>query len=247
MWRVADNQARLELPQLVAELDLEQPQRGIDNCRVLGGKVRTLQTLQIQPADEEGDLPLKRVDTYLRGTDLIACYANLAQQVRLQLDWRALPATEHAIGGIELVVSVSTECWVRQPRLLVGSQLWADEVRLVADRGTPNPHTQAIPLNVPWVDTSGDLGGGILYRAAELTAFVEMIDPGEYSRLTLTPLTGPRAGCVQSRLRVFEDRLEKGVIRRVRLRGMFLTPTNDTLAALACYRDFRNSELPLTA
>lgn len=242
MWRVADNQAQLELPQMMAALHLDRPQMGVAVSQVTASDLRGTHMMQILAADDS-ELALQRTDTYLRGTDLIACYENTAHQVRLQVYWRALPATEHAIGGVELVVSVNTECWVREPRLQVGSQVRANEVRLVTDHETPSRH---LAVADTWTETSGNLGGALLYRSPEQPTFLEMIDPGEYTRLTLAPATTPDGDKVSSRFRVFEDRLEKGVIRRVRLRGLFLPRQSDTTAALACYRAFRESELPLT-
>jgi hypothetical protein len=59
---------------------------------------------------------------------------------------------------------------------------------------------------------------------------------------------GPAPGILRSRFGFFAERLEKGVIRRARARGLLcLCAEHDEAVAQECYRRLLASESPLTA
>ena len=79
-------------------------------------------------------------------------------------------------------------------------------------------------------------------RGAPLS-YIEMVHPLDFVESGLTPLGD---GALRWTTRLFQGRLEKGVILRSRLKAL-ITPRSDDIAAAAlCYRDFAASEPPLT-
>ena len=72
-----------------------------------------------------------------------------------------------------------------------------------------------------------------------------MVHPSDLQQANPPPVSEAGKG-VLLRSNLFLERLEKGVIRRARLRGLFLNRHNDLQTAVACYHEFANSVPPLT-
>jgi hypothetical protein len=226
VWRVVGSEARLKIPQFTASVDLTQPQLGVAELSLCGRQLAGVHLLEIHTLDALDIPPLRLQDYYVRGADLVACYEELGRDVRVQVYWRAMSDTTPAIAGLELIVSVQTDSLSSDPRLGIGSRIPAGEVLRLSDQT-------------------------LLHRLAPGShSYVQMIDSGDCSQLEVEQL--PTAGdaaagsTVHSHFRLFDDRLEKGVIRRARMRGVFVPGQGDTAAAAQCLREFARSELPLT-
>ena len=93
----------------------------------------------------------------------------------------------------------------------------------------------------------GEGPGCLLFRRRDTEiSYVEMIHPADFQRDALsvgTETTGP----VLLRHRLFRQSLEKGVILRARLRGIFCATENDTSIAAEAYHAFAATEPPLGA
>jgi len=74
-------------------------------------------------------------------------------------------------------------------------------------------------------------------------SYLEMIHPGDHDQTTLSLEGGQRV----VRRKLFERRLEKGVILRSRLQGVFIARDRDMQTAVECYRRFAASGPTLTA
>ena len=72
---------------------------------------------------------------------------------------------------------------------------------------------------------------------------MEMVHPSDFTESAFC--RGPD-GAAELSNRLFQGRLEKGVILRSRLRALLLPPEDDVALAAACYSDFAASEPPLT-
>jgi hypothetical protein len=83
----------------------------------------------------------------------------------------------------------------------------------------------------------------VLFRPQESSAsYCEMVEPEESAGCE----TSEDGGSTAIRWTLFPDSLEKGVIRRARVRGLILPRQGDEELALACYRAFLASPLVLS-
>ena len=241
VWRVTANQARLERPEVAAMVELSEPQLGVRRLVLGGHDAADLDLLQVQP--EAPDAPaLQLRDFYVRDQDLVAYYEEADRDIVVQVYWRIVLPPAPAVVGLELIASVQTESLDSDPRLQIGSRIPADELLHLPDEAGSQWQRVDVPSDGVW---RGAIRGALLYRSASWPySYVEMTDAGDCRCLELA---GSGAAGVVSRFHLFDDHLEKGVIRRARLRGAFLPRQQDATAAVACARQFARCELPLTA
>ena len=88
--------------------------------------------------------------------------------------------------------------------------------------------------------------GCFLFRRAGTFSYAELVHPADFRQSTLAARESSSAD-VRLAHRLFHRRLEKGVILRSRLRGVFLPREHDMELAAAEYRRFAASEPPPTA
>ncbi len=253
-WRLEKEQfAQLQLGPLMAMVDLGQPAAGLVGSLRLGADLlEEAQLLGVVAdwlwADGEVSLP----EAHVRGEDLVAAYQQTAYQqtagrpLRVEALWRAMrPAEEEFMVGVELVVSVRTDAAQSRPELAVQTRLAAGETLRLRDadaldyrRLSPGPEA---PLNVRPADGAGCL----LFRLpGGRLSYAQMVHPADFQRDELT--ADPEdASPVCLRHHLFGEPLEKGVILRARVRGVFLPREDDRRRAAACYLAFAASEPPL--
>jgi hypothetical protein len=245
MWKAEGNIVHLAIDDLEAQLNLRQPGRGLFRLHWLDqllGDAAILQIRSTAATTAEEDLS----ESYVRGTDLIATYGQRAERTIVpQVYWRAVQHVDLAVVGIELVVSVRTELLDDDPRLTVGSELPRCPVWRLPDDETARLE--------PLVRDAGDAVRHRIERPAVFVyrlsgadcSFIEMIHPMDFAG---AELTGPAAGTrLRSLFQLFPERLEKGVIRRGRLQGLFVASLRAQAVARECYQRFADSTIPLTA
>jgi hypothetical protein len=254
-WRLDERRATLELGPLDAYIDLDQPALGLQHLKMAGSVIAAAQLLGVElpPGDTAGD---RLVEAYLRGADLIATYADIAQPAfRWQIYWRALPGRfPQALAAIEAIVSVQTGLLDSWPQLTLrsvlptaGAALWhanSDGAGLRCERFDPGPTVKTIAAAEGWGCFGFDLPGAA-------ASYVEMVHPADFDSSTVEYLALPSGGTcpgagVSLRHALFRERLEKGVILRSRVLGLLLPewPTCGTIADIQ--RAFVDEELPLT-
>ena len=247
MWQTEGKTVNLRVESLSAKLNPWRLTQGMFDLRLGEQQIAGAKILQVRTSAVELDRDEQLLDSYVRGNDLIASYAPRPQSdVGPQLYWRGLIHPDLAAVGLELIISVHTNLPDTDPRLTVGSVLprgtaWrlvaADTPRFervrFADEGSAS---YPVPQPAVW-----------LFRPADTDfSFVEMIHPSDFAGATLAaPLR--EAGGFCSSFQLFDERLEKGVIRRGRLQGLFVARHRDQETAWNCYRRFAESALPLTA
>lgn len=244
MWCAVESKMQLDLPPLRLQLDLTRPEGGLQ-VRIGGAELGPLRLLQLRGLDAPAECQPQLQDHYLRGADLIASYerqsAPQTQQMGTQVYWRSLAPEAATWGGVELIVSAQTEQLDSDPRLIVGSRLPARQVLRLCERRQgfePIEHGSDS-------DSAPVASGGLLYRlAANDFSYLEMIHPADRSQVQLVPFDAA-AGILESRFSLFDEHLEKGVIRRGRMAGIFLPRGDDQRIAWSCYQRFINSPLPL--
>ena len=250
-WQIRENSAHLRLPGLEAAVNIAVPSDGLGQLRVNGGALSGSVFGLALPPDGQ-NVADNETEAYLRGDDLVATHSATQQwPFRAQVCWRAVHATLglQTFGGVDLIASVQTQLLDSQPELSVTTCLPASQLLVLGgadddlfDVVTPNGQQ---PITLAPTDGAGCL----LYRfaadsGAPTFSYAEMIHQGDAGPTTLQQ---EPTGSLSLVRRIFSDRLEKGVILRTRLRGIFLEASGDAIAALAWYRAWLESELPLTA
>jgi len=220
-----NERAILAFSNLISELDLVRPQRGLHDVACDGAKcgVERLFGIESTPSVDAESI----VDRYIRGDDLVVSYAATEQRpVSLQLCWRAFndgSSIGESLQGVDLIVSMQTNLLDSDPTLHVVS------------------------------DASGS---GVITHRCDLPQNVALIglqDPAAALLLAAHHSDCPRAeinsgddGAVRISFRLFDPGLEKGVIRRARLRAAFLPRQQVAQRAADCYAAFVSAALPLT-
>ena len=234
MWRLSGDQAECEVPELHASINYSKPWSGWQPLQCFGQPVPGFLTLLQARVQElvSPDTPLSEV--YIRGNDLVATFVPSAPQaVRLQIYFRMVaPSDALAAVGLELILSAQTDLLDSRPQIEVRSTFPAGE--LLHWEGS---YSCFQPVSA----AAGSTSTLFLFRPANSTlSYVEMIHPSDFAGVALPSFTSQLAWTL------FPESLEKGVIRRSRVCGLFIPREQDTATALAAYRRLEAEPLPLT-
>lgn len=223
-WSLTQQTATLSMAGWQWTLDLAQPQAGLKVMPTLGGDCWHL--LQITPAPRHA---CEIEDSFARGSDLMIRYGQSeSDSFAFQLDLRAVP--QSGLGpfqcGLDLWLSVQTQLLDSHPTLEVSNEVSAARWSATDTEGKPARR-----------DTLAALA--CRTAASSIAIFVHPSDRSQAELLRPTDATS-------SRVRLFGNFMEKGVIRRGRLRclvGHAAVEANDLSAT---YASFAASPLPLT-
>ena len=243
MWRIDQIQASLDAPELSARVNLQQPDDGLINIHWHETPVSNARLLQVRRARSGSGQRL--VEAHVRGTDLVAFYKTPSSgSLAAQVYWRYIEYADLGAAGLELIVSVETELLDDEPCLALGSEMPCSELLQAANEDATGFERVPVPGTAADEPCRCTGVGLFLHRFGEGPfGFLEMVHPADFFAAEFEP--GP--GMVRSRFGLFEERLERGVIRRARARGLLYRPTRDDKAvARECYRRFLASESPLT-
>ena len=247
-WKLNGHLSQLHSGQLSAEVDLARPAGGVFHIRVAGTHLNDMHILGVaMPSHVAGEADAL-ADAYVRSADLAATYdASGDWPVRVDAVWRGVNRSSHHefVAAIELVVSVRTDSLDSQPRMAVESTFSGGEVALAADRNADR-FEPFISSTVDWASAGQDACRGcIVFRpTGSDLSYVEMVHPLDFRR---DELAGGGDTPFRVRHHLFDDWLEKGVVLRARLRGVFVPRGNDTQLASEQYSAFREAEPPLGA
>jgi hypothetical protein len=240
MWRLSQTSAELVAGPLVARVDVARPDHGVFDLALHGRRCEGARLCCVAPQDTGERESL--LEAYVRGSDLVATYAPTAKcQVRPEIYYRALSEAPGMFGGIELIVSAQTSLLGVDPALRVESTLPLGEV--LALRASDRFESLAVAPRGLTIDRAP---GVFLFRPAGADwSYLEMVFPSDFSTARFS-IESEAAHRLRLANRLFPESLEKGVIRRGRLRGLFLARSEDEAAALTAFRAFAASPPPLT-
>jgi hypothetical protein len=229
-----------------ARVDPRSPQKGVYAVRVAGEAFPAAVLLGADVIGRGGAAEI--ADQYVRGTDLVAAYEPRPEgDVRPQIYWRGLPASSPgAVWGMELIVSVQTGLLHSEPASTIFSELPADEVWRMSAENAGEFLRLEMPPNREIICTPDDGAPLFLLRSSgDRFSYAQMVYPSDFHRTTITVPAGPGAD-VRLAHELFPDPLEKGVIRRGRVRGWILQRQDDQRAAAELYRAWLAEPPPLT-
>lgn len=240
-WSIDSAVARfgpLANSKLQGRIDLSDAAAGLSNIALGGaalpGAVNSL--VDSAAADLRGAQPS---DWYLRGADLVAVYERTPRRpIRLQFQWTVVAADDDQgiLGGVDWAPSVQTDELDSLPQLTARSSIGAGRTAVhsfdLKQRDAKEGDPTAAAVHVVEHRFPGELGfpGDLVYVEFSHPRFGVDCDASEVAVVH----------------RLFQRRLEKGVILRSRIRGLFLQGADESrLRRLAL--DFADQPLPLTA
>jgi hypothetical protein len=259
-WTLADSMGQFSAGTLTANCSLRQPALGV-LFRLTESEVPCDQAELLAPQLPSTSSPFPAgTELFARGGDLVGIYpASEDYPYRSQVYWRldAHPwevAGQRALAAIELVASQQTDLLDTLPVLQAISRVPARECT-VLDIASG----ECLPID-------GELASGQLYTLTGergpcallfrcergFPSYAELVHPLDFTRTDIHVLpadesTNKLKANVEVRHHLFAWPLEKGVILRSRVLGLWLAPQNDVAVALAHFRQFAASEPPLTA
>ena len=245
MWKLDGTHATLDTPEFAASLDLAQPHLGL--------KVATPQRDGHISSRSEGQilqvhfpLPPRAEDVqdcWTRGADLVVTYSQRSgRQVTSEIYWRLVRSCTDMF-GTELILSVQTDLLDASPTTSASSQIPAAEAYWLRnpeslESGSYLRSTDSLLQ----IDRAAGQGLFVFRIAGSPFSYVEMVHPTDFCSATVHW----DDGAALLRWQLFPDSLEKGVIRRARLRGLFVSQDNDLANAVRCFQEFAASPPPLT-
>jgi hypothetical protein len=234
LWDLAGHVARARHPRATASLDLRQPRQGLHvtawdaaprpSCHVLG-------------TEFDDDAKDEAPDAYVRGGDLIATYpATPDRSSRVQTYWRLRPDDDRLV--VDVQVSVQTHRLDALPRVRLVSRTPPGKI---ARLDWPSPSLVDCPAGRHAANSAR--GHCVLVVRGADWAYVEMIHPHDLLSWTADSAA---SGAVLTH-DLFDEQLEKGVILRARLRGVFAAGDVEAEAlATDAYHAFLAEPLPLS-
>jgi len=248
LWQLDRHGPRLQCGGLRGAIDLGRPDRGLGGLATELGPLDDAQLLGLEVPSCEADRAASPGEAYVRGGDLVATYGQAERwPVAVDVVWRALAPSgpDAPAGAVELLVSVRTERLESRPALSACSVVPAREVLRLSGGATPRLEPAADGRETfPRAD--GRLPCLVFRLPQAGLSYVEMVHPADAVE---DGLQGASAGGGRVRVahRLFAGPLEKGVIRRARIRGVFVPRDRDERIAAECFAAFARSEPPLEA
>ena len=242
-WSLDGHIARVEAGPLRALIDLRDPAGGLQEVQLGGQPVRAnLLGVLLEP-----HVPTSPADAYVRCKDLVATYpASDCGLLRVQVYWRCQVHLSWL--AIELQVSVQTDQLGIATPLVAHSQLEAVQATRLSDAARASVAPLSLESGAQQELAPQDGPGCLLFDVpASNWTYVEMIHPADFQgdRLAIAATPGgARRASLEHRL--FPGSLEKGVILRSRVRGLFIPKRDAVMGASAGYQEFLRSPLPLT-
>jgi hypothetical protein len=249
-WQSQENTATVHLNDFQATANLARLHDGLAKVIIAGQPFPAARLLGIVASLTAAADDAAPMEHYVRGADLIIAYEKPGPcPIRVDCSWRATApvATEPFLAAVDLVVSVRAYALDGHPEMAVSSTVPANEVlrlqTLGSDSWAPLCLTIATPTTI-----GPDRGTGcLLFRMPGLDlSYVEMAHPADFQYDELQrDASQSNVACIAHRL--FRTNLEKGVILRAQVRGIFLKRTDDMESAARCYAAFAGVDPPLGA
>jgi hypothetical protein len=242
-WRQNNHDAQLIADDWQARLSLDELFQGLREVRFKDIAVPRMSLMVL--ALPGGAAKSRLVDCYVRGTDLIATVEIAdAPVLRLELHYRLHPGAAEL--SLDLQVSVQTPLGDVLPELEVATLLTATQtMRLKAATDPTAENAPFDPLPAGQSFHCDEPPGTILARLeAPSLSYAQMVHPSDFSGVAVESVD---AGTLRIGHRLFHEHLEKGVIRRARVRGLFCQRQEDQGRVAARYRAFADEEPDLSS
>jgi hypothetical protein len=246
-WTLSENQAVFKDNTLSASLDVQMPRSGIQNIAFGTQTLPGLKPLQVTvnpPVNQE-----TIIEAYVRGDDLVATYAQLPERtVRPQLYLRHLDADSLAgqgqRAGLELMVAVQTCLLDSDPTLSAFTEASAAEVLAL---GADQRDWESVDLTSASESacqlSAEKFAGVFVFRLSDCDlSYAELVYPSDFQGAELHV----QDHSVALSYHLFPEFLEKGVIRKGRIRALVMERSGDLTCAQRCFEQWAAAPPPLT-
>lgn len=252
-WRLNNSHAELNAGPWNLQIDLDDPAAGIRVARAGASHAGEARLLGVYCAGTRRS-PGRIVDRYARDADLVVTYdAEADQPIRVQVYWSAARLALPEVEGLQLDLLVSVQTDRLDIAALVEAESQIANVDLWRGRGRQGNTADLSFEPVTGIATRIDGGASIpcVLAATEAAAtgvpspfptYIEAAPPSDQ----LGAEVANQAGVATFRRRLLDEGMEKGVIRRVRVRGWLIDGRfNPEWARLLC-QGLSTEKLPLT-
>lgn len=240
MWEIKDDTARWKSDRLEGSVDLVRPILGFQDPRLVGRRWDDARLFGI--VSRAGSATSVIEDRYVRGLDLVVTYGTPpGSSVRPQVYWRMLDDRGTPWFGLEVVLSVQTPEMNVTPDIYLLSRLEGESL-FALPLGAESAFREVSPEQPGTFSRATHAPLFLLRDVAPRLSYAELIYPSDWHEAAISFANGRW----ETRYRLLAETLEKGVIRRVRARGVFLPRDRDESLARDFFRTFVASPLPLT-
>ena len=233
-WNLTDRVAQFQAGLLSGQVSLSDSVEGFHQMkyqeRVIEGAFLGL-GVGGRSLSEKGSLG----EAFVRGEDLVVCYPESSDQTFSLQVYRKAQVFENGIVQIDAMLSIETRLLESFPEIQIQSELRCEGAVELSEQGT------AGELSVVGQHKGK---GALVFRMANRDWSYAEFAPSEDAGRWRFDFQGEKNSMVERRLG--GTFLEKGVIRRLRLRGVFLPRENDLQLASECLAAFRSEAPPLT-
>jgi hypothetical protein len=248
MWRIEHSHARWESNHFQASVEPARPGLGLTDVRVGDSSLAAGNLLQIHVAAQAKEAGREIQDCYARGSDLIVTYAETSHSpVCPQIYWRIIdtPDAWESV-TIDAIVSNQTQLLDTDPRMRIGCSLPSDSWLRTHRPGTSSVfdhvsmrdgETVSLEVKPPGCALLVRLAG-VAWSYGQIIEAIDLID----AELVWNAAKGTTTLWAE----VFENRLEKGVIRRARARGVVVPRERDEELVARHFENVVRSAPPLT-
>jgi len=254
-WMLERSVARLACGPLEAEVNVERPQMGLQSLRwqrsplsvqLLGVRWEVDQTSLL--AGRDPHWPLLLSDVYVRADDLVATYLpEPPLPYRPQIYWRANPHEEPrpALSSLSLLVSIQTDLLDTRPQLNVVTHLVAEQIVHLVVRDSECRTSMLDGFRTHIVKPQVGMNCVLLRMANDQWSYAECVSTADFHEVWVSP-PNDQTRVAKVEWQLFNDFLEKGVIRRAQVHMMLLPRENDVQIVAERCRAIKEKPLPLT-
>ncbi len=242
-WRLDGQHATLAWHGLQAQLDLTRPDLGLRCEKWNHAALGSLALLGI--VFPEVAAASSACDAYTRGLDLIATFADTPERpFRVQAYWRCIAApveVDVPAVAIEMQLSVQTPLLDCTP-VVHSRSMFNGVAALQRARLSSDVSQTARSVDDDAVTSGGEVFSAQVSSEPQPIQYVEMVHASD---LQSNRVQRTAEGWTLEH-DLFEPGLEKGVIRRVRVRGLFYAGAADDQFVEHAFHAFHHTALPLT-
>ena len=251
-WCLSDSVAETELPRFRARFDAAHPESGMcltESAATGNGHAAHLFGVCWVVKAAAGAVQL--ADCFLRGNELIAKYntsgdARLAREIR----WTIVGPTQHpaADATIDCILSAQTDQLDDIAAIDVitswrSAEIWVTSANAA---GAPPTGQRTDFRRVEHeLEPAGSLG--LIRPRGQSFSCALMVHPSDCRSMVASSTVAGDQDETLAKMPVFRERLEKGVIRRARLRAALVRREDDVQRAASLFAEFVQSAPPLTA
>lgn len=239
-WNIESHQAILSTDMLKATVDLRNPGCGLQTLRLAGKTVDGF-ALGASPNGVQSIAREAIGDAFVRGNDLVVTYTQTDERpFALQVYWRVVRPSQ---GGVivDTILSLQTDLLESFPEVEVTSNLPADSVWWLPDFCDGNVQRVAEQAEL---DRDTVVTRDLLIRFPTCNfSYAQRTHPDDRGRIQASRTSSG----VTIASRLGGRFLEKGVIRRLLVRGVFVPQEHDLQLANNYLTALETEQPPLTA